>query len=267
MNSKIKTLILKIIFCISFVPYAVAIIIPLFTFCFGANFMGYIEPGLEALYIGLLYDFMFLVFIPAIPVCLIIHIVLFIRHQMIKKGKNISLKKTLIGISIFVFAVALIWLSVYFKEDIMDATQKQRALIMYYTAKEVVPYNTYETANVFDDSHFEHETMLIDWNLGKIAFVVDEVGRWRFQEFEIEEISDSELSEYIEYFDEYRALNFGIQSQCILEDGSVFTSYTDELGKTSTETVLVVIERSDGKRYGFIRSNGVYLNLNSDSFI
>lgn len=86
MNPKVK----KVLFALTFLPYAAVILLCLWGTFFGLEFFG-TNYGFDGFVTGLVYSFMYMVvLIPVLPVCVVFHILCLIRK--IPFVKRISTK-------------------------------------------------------------------------------------------------------------------------------------------------------------------------------
>ena len=85
MNTKVK----KVLFILTFLPYALVILGGLKGAFFGATFLFSTDYGLDGFITGVFISLLYMtVFIPIIPVCIVFHILCLLR-----KTKKISTKK------------------------------------------------------------------------------------------------------------------------------------------------------------------------------
>lgn len=185
-----KKIILKVLFILTFVPYALLIGASIFSFFFGFNFFGtyYGFEGFKGAF--LIYGFL-LCYIGIIPVCAIIQIGVLIYHLVNRARRKKDTSKTLpkkpfviavASISIITFGV-LMWN--IFEYQIKDVFSHQRAVAMYKRSEEIIHYNYNDYGERFNEEVFIHDTILIDWDRKEIGFVTND-GYDRFVVYQLE---------------------------------------------------------------------------------
>ena len=107
MNTKVK----KVLFILTFLPYALVILGGLKGAFFGATFLFSTDYGLDGFITGVFISLLYMtVFIPIIPVCIVFHILCLLR-----KTKKISTKKFAVICSVLcAIAAAVPVVKIYF---------------------------------------------------------------------------------------------------------------------------------------------------------
>ena len=110
MNPKVK----KLLFILTFIPYALVILSGLKGAFFGANFFG-TDYGIDGFITGVFISLFYMIaFIPVIPVCIVFHLLCLLR-KIVPFVKKISTKKfAVICLVLCAIAAAVPIVKIYF---------------------------------------------------------------------------------------------------------------------------------------------------------
>ncbi len=104
MNPKVK----KVLFILTFIPYALVILSGLKGAFFGAAFLFSTDYGLDGFITGVFISLLCMIaFIPVIPVCIVFHLLCLLR-KFVPFLKKISIKKFAVICSALCFAAAAV---------------------------------------------------------------------------------------------------------------------------------------------------------------
>lgn len=260
MEAGTKTRLKNVLWWATFVPYVVFLAITIVVGCTGIEFIGYIEPGFEALSFGFVIAALLLVAIPIIPVCFVIQMAVLVHRLLARRGKKISPVRY--GLCVTGLIVTLLggYALYIFGPQLKEACAKPRAIIMHYRSEEIISYN--ENDGVYDedydnfgDSRFSSDTLMVDWDRNEIGFVLSDNGG-KFVVRDLKSWTQQKIDKLIEY-DYLR-----VQCEYVFENGYKMTTYTYKADDRPYEsTSLIVIETVDGDRLCCSWGVGEYLHL------
>lgn len=104
MNTKVK----KVLFILTFLPYALAVLGGLKGAFFGATFLFSTDYGLDGFITGVFISLLYMIaFIPVIPVCVVFHLLCLLR-KTVPFFKKISTKKFIVICFVLCLAAAAV---------------------------------------------------------------------------------------------------------------------------------------------------------------
>lgn len=229
----------KIIFIVSFLPYAIVLLLGIIAAIVGVDFFGKFY-GMEAfLFIVAMFFSAFGFLIPLFAVCLFYQICYLLRMKL----KNLSMKKyviccVIIGfimISVFVFAMYGNKILYFFEVK----TEENSAMKMAKNAEEKISYKGSETEreHKFDLPGYEGEYIFVDYDTDEIGLVTPG-GIHNFRKFPLKETSKGS-HEYMSIVDSYY-----VQAEIPLNaPGKKLVSFYDkEEGIRRTSAFLLIYE-------------------------
>lgn len=242
----------KIVFLISWLPWAAVLLYGVYGVFFGVDFFG-TRYGWEGFLVGIMCAGILLCIVPVLPVCLIYEIC-YIVCNCVPGLRRIPVKRFFLIAGVLCVVVVGGVLCYEFRLEMEAAYQKVSAKHMIKNAEELIPYGDYTAKEdgIFGLEEFICHTIMIDYDKPAVGLLFDA----SFDEFhkvklykmdtedEIREVQQMERNYYVQtivplsapgkrllsfYYDEYKNGHRTIAFLMEMENGDIY--YADRIGE------------------------------------
>lgn len=246
----------KVIFLVSFIPWALVLLYGVYGAFFGVDFFGMCY-GWEGFLFGIMIAGIVMCVVPILPVCLVYEICYILCNKVPRLRKVPTKKFFIIVLALCVITVGGV-LAYVFRFEIKMAYQKLSAKHMVKKAEELIPYGNYtaDSEGIFDIKECTCDTIMIDYDKPAVGLLYnasfDEFQRVELSKMNTEteryEVWQMKQKYYVQavvplstpgkrlisfYYDEYMT---GLQTTAFLvemENGEIY--YADRIGKKNSD--------------------------------
>lgn len=170
MNDKIK----KVLFILTFIPYALVLLSGLTGAIFGVGFFFDTIYGLDGFFVSaVLLLYVMVIIVPVIPICIVFHILCLLRKK-VPFIKKLSVKKFALVCTVLSLAVSVPLLLNEYSYEIEKMFEKANAQQMSVRADDKIAFhlNTIECDGIFNMPEYKTDHILIDYDKNEVGFLI-----------------------------------------------------------------------------------------------
>ena len=169
----------KVLFILSFIPWALVPLCGIFGAIFGVGFFFSTAYGWEGFLLGALAALLGMIMVPVLPVCLVYEICYILRNKVPVVNK-VPAKKFYITVGVVCTVMAAGILLHVFRYEIERAYQKIAAKSMVKKAEEQIPFNENDVFlhGILGIEEFTTDTVFVDYDKMQVGFLLGSVAEF-----------------------------------------------------------------------------------------
>lgn len=247
--------VLRVLFILTFLPYALILIAGLIAAIAGFGFMNHYEQGFEAFcsIAGALTTIM--IFVPIIPICFAIQITTLVNKIRKIDIEDVDIKRFIISVLTLTAAFLLLIFGGSFLSGVISAKlQSNKINKQFKKSEEVIVYNeAFTQTHKIAGETYSGDVLLIDWDSNEVAFVYSYTTSEILTTYELELMDEANLENIINS-------NNYIDRTYKFSNGNTFSIYST----SGTGANLLSIKTASGETYAYVLESNRYMNLNPD---